>query len=280
MGSKRLSNEQELQLVEEYRNGATVISLMEKYNFATKKSITDKVKKHYPNNYQEIIEQARENRKDYNFSLTKIKSYFDAYYIGLMMTDGYITDETRVGIDLTDEDCISFLSKTIGHNYKTYEPSSGDLNIQGKKQRHRLILSDRGLVQDLARFGIVPNKSLTLQPPKLLPEEEKYIPYIIRGIIDGDGCIYKTTYDAPAFYITSKSKDFIDWVYDVLTNKMFMIDLRLYQDDRGMYRLDTALQENIFKLISMSYNQPFGMERKYKLLRKMFRDYNSDFLKD
>lgn len=52
MGYKKLSDEQEKQLVQEYISGIPVKDLMIKYNFATKKSITDKVKKHYGENYK------------------------------------------------------------------------------------------------------------------------------------------------------------------------------------------------------------------------------------
>lgn len=278
MGQKRLSKEQEMQLVEEYRLGASVTSLMEKYGFASKKSITDKVKKYYPNDYTQIVEEAKRNRKTYSYSLEKISSEFDAYFLGLLLTDGYIAREREIGIDLTDEDCIQFLSKTIGKEYKTYDPSSGNNEIQGNKKRHRLILADSALVNDIARFGVIPNKSAILPKPQLLPEEEKYIPYIIRGIIDGDGCIFETSYGSPAFYIITKSKEFAEWVEETLTNKLFMKDIRVYQDKNNLYRIETANQDNILKLIVLCYNKPFGMNRKYTHLQKMFRDYNNDLL--
>ena len=94
MGYKKLSNEQELQLVQEYIDGAPVKVLMERYGFATKKSIMDKVKKHYPDNYKELVENAKNNRKGYNYKLEKIENEFDAYYLGLLLTDGYIVEET------------------------------------------------------------------------------------------------------------------------------------------------------------------------------------------
>lgn len=278
MGQKRLSQEQELQLAKEYQGGASVQSLMAKYGFASKKSITDKVKKHYPDSYEQIIAEAKNNRKSYSFSLEKIQSDFDAYFIGLLMTDGYIARDREVGIDLVDEDCISFLSKTIGKEYKTYKPSSGNEKIQAKQNRHRLILSDAKLVSDIARFGIVPNKTCDLQGPKLQEDEIKFIPYIIRGIIDGDGCIFSTSYGAPAFYIITKSVDFANWVVDILTNKMYMKDIHTTITKDNLYRIESANQDNILKLISLSYNKPFGMSRKYTSLRKMFRDYNNDFL--
>ena len=182
MGYKKLSKEQELQLVQEYVEGVQVKVLMEKYGFATKKSITDKVKKHYPDTYKTLMEQAKNNRKTYSYHLKNIENQFDAYYLGLLLTDGYISRGTDIGLDLTDEDCISFLSKVIGKDYKTYTK-------EGTKPRHRLIISNKEMVSDLERLGVTPNKSYSLKGPQLKKEEEKFLPYIIRGIIDGDGCI-------------------------------------------------------------------------------------------
>ena len=124
MGSKKLSNEQELILVQEYISGTPVKELMVKYNYATKKSITDKVKKYYGEDYKELVEQARKNRKKHSYNFTTITSDFDAYFLGLLLTDGYITSRGyEVGIDLTDEDCIAFLANAVGTDYKTYAPS-------------------------------------------------------------------------------------------------------------------------------------------------------------
>lgn len=278
MGYKKLSIEQELALVEDYRNGASVKSLMEKYGFASKKSITDKVKKHYPDSYAKIVKEAQENRKDYCYDLEKITCNFDAYFIGLMLTDGYVTEGRRIGIDLTDEDCIAFLANSIGTKYSTYEPESGNELIEAKLPRHRLIMSDRALVSQLSRFGVIEHKTENLQPPQLDKDEQKYLPYLIRGIIDGDGCVFSTSYGAPAFYIAVKSKDFVNWLNDIFTNYFYMMDMRVTDIGGGMYRIETANQQNILKLISIVYDKPYGMSRKYTKLRKMFRDYNSDLL--
>ena len=102
---------------------------MTKYGFASKKSITDEVKKYYPNEYKSIIEKAKANRKIYSYEMQKIDSEFDAYFLGLLLTDGYIVREREAGIDLVDEDCIKFLSTTIGKDYHTYAPASGNEKI-------------------------------------------------------------------------------------------------------------------------------------------------------
>ena len=274
MGYKKLSKEQELQLVEEYKKGTPVIELMNKYGYKTKKSIIDKVKKYYPKEYKNIIKTAQDNRRGYNYSLDKITSPFDAYLVGLLLTDGYVlSDRDGVGLDMTDEDVISFVAKTIGTNYKSYE--------DGKhKTKYRVLITVPGISQQVARFGIIPNKSLILPAPVLLNEEKQFLPYIIRGIIDGDGSVSKTSYGGAQFYICTMSEEFANWVAEVLRNNFFMDDIKIRISEKGLYRIDTANQHNILKLIAIVYNKPFGMNRKYNYLRKTFRDYNNDALLD
>ena len=271
MGYKKLSDEQEKQLVQEYISGIPVKDLMIKYNFATKKSITDKVKKHYGENYKNLINSAKINRKGYYYTFEKINNQFDAYYLGLLLTDGYITTRgTDVGLDLVDKDCISFLSNGIGKKYRSNE-----------QNRYRLIVSGKELVNNLQRYGVVKNKTFTLEGPQLLPEEEKFIPYIIRGIIDGDGTVSPTSYGAPQFFIYTALEKFADWLVYILENKMYMIDIHKnfqINEYNGLWKIGSANHNNILKLITLSYDKPFGMERKYKEIRKTFNDYNNSAL--
>lgn len=270
MGYKLHSIEEEKQMVKEYINGTPVTTLMIKYGYKTKKSITDKVKKYEG---VEAIQIARDNRKDYHIEFNGITNPFNAYFLGLMLTDGYIQDENRFGIDLTDEDCVAFLSKITNKEYKKYEATN-----DRKKDRFRIIFSDKKSNEMLQRYGVVPRKSLTLQGPRLKNEENKYLPYILRGIIDGDGCVYKTSYGAPAFYVCSASLDFITWIKNAFENYLYFKELSIIQSDTGLWRIDTANQQNILKLLTLVYDKPYGMSRKYNFIRETFRDYNKDNL--
>ena len=270
MGYKLHSTEEEKQIVQEYISGVPVKTLMIKYGYKTKKSIADKVKK-----YKSIdaIEIARNNRKNYQIKFDGISNLFNAYFLGLMLTDGYIQDNNKFGIDLTDEDCIAFISNITGKEYKSYKSLE-----ENHKTRYRIIFSDSESLNKLNEYGVVKNKSKILQGPHLKEEEYKYIPYIIRGIIDGDGCIYKTSYGAPAMYICSASYDFIMWVKSILENRFYFKELSIVQSDTGLWRIDTANQQNILKLLILIYDKHYGMSRKYNLLRETFRDYNKDNL--
>lgn len=272
MSAKILSNEQELQLVQEYLNGESVINLQKKYGYKSKKSILDKIKKHLGRALsEEELKEIRDKRKGYSVDFSKINNPFNAYFIGLMLTDGYICDNTKFGIDLTDEDAIAFLSDTIGKTYTSY--TSEDEN---RKIRYRLILSDASQVEVLKRYDIVQRKSKILSGFELLEEEEVYLPYLIRGIIDGDGCIYTTSYGKPAFFIVTASKKFADWLTYILSHRFYMKDIHPYQITNGIWRIDTALEYNIRILKDIIYDQPYGMARKYNKLRETFNDYNKN----
>ena len=104
------------------------------------------------------------------------------------------------------------------------------------------------------------------------------MPYILRGIIDGDGSVSPTSYGGTQFFIVTMSEDFKNWIVDILENKLYMVDIHTSQNKNGLWRIETSNQYNILKLIALVYNKPFGMMRKYNKLRKTFRDYNSDAL--
>ena len=274
MGYKKLSKEQELQLVEEYRKGTPVVELMAKYGYKTKKSITDKVKKYYPDKYENIVKEAQSGRRGYTYSLSELTSPFDAYLVGLLLTDGYVlSDRDGLGLDMTDEDVIAFVANTIGTKYTSYD-------IENKKTHYRVLITIPGISAEAERFGIVPRKSNIVPEPQLMEKERKFLPYIIRGIIDGDGSVAKTSYGGSQFFIVTKSEAFANWIKKVLENDFFMDDISIKISSEGLYRIETANQYNILKLIALVYNKPFGMNRKYNNLRKTFRDYNNDALLD
>lgn len=278
MGYKKYSTEQELKIIEEYRSGVSADDLAVKYGFKTRKSITDKIKKYFPDDYQKIIEENKNNKKGYCYKLEKINNEFDAYFIGLLLTDGYIVNgRNQLGIDLADEDCISFLSQVIGKSYNSYERNRShqldDKNIQDKSTMYRLLLSDKDLIANVERFGIVEHKTHIIPAPSLLPEEEKYIPYIIRGIIDGDGN-FDVRDNTIGMRIATKSKDFAEWIKYALEEKMFFQDVQIHSNN-NIYIIETYQILNIMKLYALSYNKSFGMMRKYRKIGETFRDYNN-----
>ncbi len=257
------SLETERQIAKEYLSGVDVKILMAKYGYKTRKSITDKVKKFYPDfDFVAFNKEKVLNGKNYKLDFTIIDSPFTAYFLGLMVTDGYISSETQFGIDLVDEDCIAFISKSTGKTYSTY-PRQTDKH----QPRHRIIFSDRDNVKQLKRYNIVRRKTHIIKGFNFLLKEYQYIPYFIRGVIDGDGYIGKTNYGKLYFSISSSSKEWLEWIIVILRNHMFMYELEgMYKDTNKVYSITTALKRNIDILKLLSYDRPFGMMRKYNKL--------------
>ena len=58
----------------------------------------------------------------------------------------------------------------------------------------------------------------------------------------------------------------------------FIYDIVVNYENNFFEFYEWEKEDNIIKLIVLCYDKPFGMSRKYKHLRKMFRDYNKDSL--
>ena len=108
-------------------------------------------------------------------------------------------------------------------------------------------------------------KTFSLIGPDLYDGEIKYLSYIVRGIIDGDGWIRK---DGREFFISSASNEFIKWCKKALIYLGFEdLEARFITNEfNGIYIIRSAKKYNLEVLKNKVYNKPFGMERKYKLL--------------
>ena len=197
-----------------------------------------------------------------SFNLNSINTPHKAYFLGLLMTDGVVDSPPtqRASITVNDEDAIQFLANHIGIPYRPVHQA-------GRDTSYTLTLHGKEVVDALAKYGITSRKSLTLNPSRELLENE-YLPYILRGVIDGDGNIRR---DGSRMSIYSASKDFIDWCVEAFVTLGFnepKVQMR-YEEDNSkntMYILDTASKHNMELLKETVYREPFGMARKYNYL--------------
>lgn len=272
--SKKYTNEEEKNIAKEYINGASSGSLCKKYGFKTQKSILDKVKKYYGNDYVRTATESMNIAKNYpEFHMDIIDSKFKAYFLGIVASDGcihednYCENHDYVEISMTDKDVIEYISSSLGREMHAYARPEGC--TKNRKTIYRVNIYDQALVNELENnYNITPRKSKTLKGFKWRRPEYKYIPYFVRGYIDGNGWIRK---DGKEFYICSGSKDFILWMKDILESFLYMDDLNyfsVYNEGYGedLFHIRTALNKNINILKDVIYDMPFGMSRKYNLL--------------
>ena len=115
----------------------------------------------------------------------KIDNEEKAYILGYITADGYIGSNERTlcfNINKQDIDFIKKFDKAINANSnicKSSTPNCIKVNYCSKE-----------IVNDLSKYGIVRNKTKTVNIPNL---DEHLIRHFLRGYIDGDGCVSKRT---------------------------------------------------------------------------------------
>lgn len=179
--------------------------------------------------------KTRDSKISYKRNFFKVPNLISSYYAGLLAADGNVyyhkDNGCQVVLGLHEDDGlhVSKFADTLGYtgNLKTYK--------NGKHNIVRLSLCKaKELARDLeANFNITPNKSLSLQPPKLA--HELSLAYLI-GYIDGDGCIgsYKNNIGRDTTILTCVivgTEGIVNWAKALLnlTNKV--------QDKGNYYRI-------------------------------------------
>lgn len=106
-----------------------------------------------------------------------------AYWLGFALTDGCVTVRKRRGGDF--QFVFSPSSKDREHLAKLLVSLQSDYPIHGPhKGVWQIMITSYPLCLSLERRGVVQRKSLVVQMPKVA---KAFLPYLCRGIIDGNG---------------------------------------------------------------------------------------------
>ena len=141
-----------------------------------------------PNEKYIRYNQNQPNKKSLNEDyFENIDTERKAYWLGFMLADGCVNNSRdRIELSLKEED------------YNHLVKFKNDLNSGhkiGKKIKtindktyisYRLGFNSKKMKKDLIKHNCVPNKTKVLTFPEI---QEDMIPHLIRGYIDGDGCI-------------------------------------------------------------------------------------------
>jgi len=127
---------------------------------------------------------------------------YSSYVLGVIFSDGNISYNPRKGYySIT----ITAAEKDKNHleKIRCLLSSTKPLLYSPKTKSYRLIFNSKKICKRLMSIGLKPNKSLSLEFPKI---PKKYLRHFIRGIIDGDGNVrYVKRKVSPYFEITIAS---------------------------------------------------------------------------
>lgn len=236
--------------------GRTIKEITKHFGFKTTKSVYDKIPR-------ELMKTPP--RKPYSEDfMDELNSEWKAYFLGLMLTDGWVTQsegQKKICLSLTDQDAVEYIAGMIGCSVCSYPP---------KEPNHlpfwRINLSGEHLADRLAELGVVERKSYHIPDIQLALKEMKYLRYVVRGIIDGDGTIGFPTNskDSAYFRIVTKSENFAKQLCLFLEVLSFERIRLHYRSD--IFQIEVSGRDNIQKLAMIVYAHPLGMARKRKRL--------------
>lgn len=176
----------EKKMIRDYLAGMTGKEVALKYGYRTEKTTYDVLRKHG------IDRRAAKVATHYNEQVfSKINTHAKAYFLGLLLADGYVLKDYRgfgIQLSLGDKYILDLLAELIGPStsIKRIKPTIGSLGKLKRNEMYRLIVTNSVIASDLRRHGLIKNKTYRLS---LLPVEMRLLPSFVRGLWDGDGTI-------------------------------------------------------------------------------------------
>lgn len=246
----------------------------------------------------EISEYKRAYSVDDNY-FEKINSQKKAYWLGWLITDGYVITKLNtnrgicnvnsIGLKLQSKDryVLEDFKKDLNTDIsiktikdrKAFEYTNKITNktvcIKGGEQAE-FHFSSAKMIQDLAKYGIHQNKTYDVTFPKEL--ESKYYPGFIAGVISGDGCINIKLNHGKTYLLRcliAGTFDLIDNIKNILVKEIGVNPdkkVTKNKDSKCLYTLELNQTETIALYYWLQKNGISLMERKNKLIEEFINE--------
>lgn len=233
-------------IVNMYRNGLSCQQIADEY----------KVSFHSISNLLENSGVSRDNRyKNTELDTTyfhSIDRYDKAYFLGLIISDGNITDNlVKISLHPRDIEILNvFKKKTQNSNNIYHRKSKLEASIGAKCQQWKI---------DLAQYGVVPNKSHISYVPII---EEEYMSHLLRGLLDGDGWISASSHNIG---FCGGNQTIVRQFRDALLLRLDIYPVNITHTKRGIYQVQWASHKDIVTICQYLYQnkQDCFLQRKY-----------------
>ena len=193
-----------------------------------------------------------------------------AYWLGFLAADGcnYQREQNAsiiINIHQKDIDHLIKFQQFCNTNaeIKTYIAQDGFSN---QTPMCKIVLNSKKISNDLVNKGIVPNKSLILQPP-IIPEQF-YKPFIL-GYFDGDGSISKTSQYNNYSISIQGTKEVLSWICDVLKWEA-KLEKRNINSTNNSYYIRCGGTNKPYQILNQLYNScETHLDRKFKIYKTL-----------
>lgn len=273
MASKIITNELKEEIIKFYKSKPMGYKDIEKkYNLSTPTiiKILNGIEK-----YSKSIIFNPELKEDF---FESIDDEYKAYFIGLLISDGnvFIDSDKKANRQASISITLDNNDKYILEDFKKIIKTNTKISSDGRGCCQIAVRSNK-MYEDLSKYGIIPNKSFKTYLPKLNSE---MMPHLIRGILDGDGCINSHLIKSGRFLHSISfcgSKQLMNDISDFLfENLKLKTKPKVYTyKDRNLSEISIRNINDMFIVGKYLYsNATIFLKRKYNKFNNFIEHYN------
>lgn len=219
----------------------------------------------------------RINKINLNWKFESIKNQKEAYIIGLLMADGYVS-KNQIGLRLKESD------KNLVEQIKNY--FSEEIKLQKYKNTYSFVISSTLACENIQKLGVYCHK--TYKETNIPTMDNSLLLHFIRGYFDGDGTVFKCKNGKYTFLrcnICSPTVSILSEIKKVL--ELYNINCKINKENRkgklyhvpngkpesisncDMYRLYINSREDIKRFFDLIYKDAeIFLKRKFDIFDK------------
>lgn len=214
-----------------------------------------------------IHDNIKYSNKLTNDDWIKNQNYIFWYIVGLITTDGHIDKNNCINIFQSNFEYLKCIQKYINHVGKLYKNSDSEC--------YTLIINNESLYNFFKSYDFNSDKRYNakfINPPK------EMIPYYIRGLFDGDGCLYyryiSGTFEGKAWKLTSGSRLMAEGLVNCIKNEL-NINLNIHKKTSSAgneyYDIVCTTTDDILQICKYMYSNhnKLSLSRKLKSYLKL-----------
>lgn len=270
MAKRVITEELKNQIITEYKSKPMALSVLEE-KYSLSHPTISKILKGVPK-----YKKARIFNPDLNeHFFENIDCEEKAYFLGLLISDGNVFVDTasnrQASISITLNTKDEYLLKSFKQELNTNTSIGHD--GRGCSQ---IAVRSNVMAKDLAKYGVVPRKSLDTFLPSV-PKD--VVPHLLRGIMDGDGSVKANQTSIRGRYAHAISfcgshrlmQDIADWCYDNSIVTTVVYDYK----DKSLSEIKIQSVESMYRFGELIYKDAkIYMKRKYYLYQTFKDHYN------
>lgn len=187
-----------------------------------------------------------------------------AYWLGFICADGYIgKDDGRISICVKDLEILEKFKKDIGSGHKISEIKNFDRRTGKFQNEYSIQITNSLFTKNVIKHGVTNKKTDILKFPEM---DEKYWPFFIAGLFDGDGCVYKTKGQNGIKCSLISTEEVLNKIDEILFNKFSVKPCKhckVSENKENVYKQHWYKESETFLNYIYSGEKEMYLSRKY-----------------